>query len=65
MTCTTWPGSILRSRGQLLFKSFCGTPLLSKLAPKRYGDRLNLEHAGTITRIAERIADARKRARGG
>lgn len=33
---------------------------LSKLAPKRYGDRLALEHSGNLT-ISERLIAARKR----
>lgn len=33
---------------------------LSKLAPKRYGDRLALEHSGSLT-ISERLIAARKR----
>lgn len=33
---------------------------LSKLAPKRYGDKLALEHSGSLT-ISERLIAARKR----
>lgn len=33
---------------------------LSKLAPKRYGDRLAVEHSGSLT-ISERLLAARKR----
>lgn len=33
---------------------------LSKLAPKRYGDRLKLEHEGQVD-VFERLRDARKR----
>ena len=34
---------------------------LSKLAPKRYGERLAVEHSGTVS-IAERLRAGRKRA---
>lgn len=36
---------------------------LSKLAPKKYGDRLDIEHSGSID-IGHKILEARKRASG-
>jgi hypothetical protein len=39
--------------------------LLAKLAPKKYGDLVQLEHSGNIgSGIAERLTDARKRLTG-
>lgn len=36
--------------------------LMSKLAPKKYGDKLGLEHSGEVNvSLADRISKARKR----
>lgn len=36
---------------------------LSKLAPKRYGDKIEVEHSGTLS-ISERLLEARRVTRG-
>lgn len=35
--------------------------LMGKLKPKKYGERIGLEHSGEISVLAERIAQARQR----
>ena len=35
--------------------------LLAKLCPKKYGDKLGLEHSGEVSLLAERLAKARER----
>lgn len=38
---------------------------LSKLAPKRYGDRQHVEHSGEVSLVSEALAAGRRRAKTG